>query len=61
MSICIQSFAILCDYVHETEGSSNRVYFVGFGWILGGCTYMERSVCIIYIYIYIFVNKFKDM
>ena len=60
MSICIQSFAILCDYVHETEGSSNRVYFVGFD--LGGFWKDVRIWKEVYVlYIYIFVNKFKDI
>ena len=55
MSICIQSFAILYDYVHETEGSSNRVYFVGF-W---EDVRIWKEVYVLYIYI--FVNKFKDI
>ena len=47
------------DAPHAIEGSSNRAHFcwIRFGWILGGNTYMEESVCIIHI----FVNKFKDI
>ena len=36
---------------------SSAFCWIRFGWILGGNTYMEESVCIIHI----FVNKFKDI